>query len=212
MVLERLDRALATNSLISLNPTTHMQHFHTNSSNHNPIIIKPKGIIACRNGSKKCGWKTKVVEKLLWQHGESSSQVIYVPIVSKIIRQCGEKLFEWIWLYFGSIWRQLEEKTKLLVKGEQAIDLRADWTSIKTHQMELNELMDKENIMWQQCSQTLFLRIGIATLASFIAEHLIGIGKIELLVWRTIMMFGVLLMSRFLRLLVFIRTSLLLHI
>lgn len=26
----------------------------------------------------------------------SSSQVIYVPIVSKIIRQCGEKLFEWI--------------------------------------------------------------------------------------------------------------------
>lgn len=48
--------------------------------------------------------------------------------------------------------------------------------------MELNELMDKENIMWQQCSQTLFLRIGIATLASFIAEHLIGIGKIELLV------------------------------
>lgn len=142
----------------------------------------------------------------------SSSQVIYVPIVSKIIRQCGEKLFEWIWLYFGSIWRQLEEKTKLLVKGEQAIDLRADWISIKTHQMELNELMDKENIMWQQCSQTLFLRIGIATLATFIAEHLIGIRKIELLVWRTIMMFGVLLMSRFLRLLVFIRTSLLRHI
>ena len=49
MVLERLDRALATNSWISLNLATQVQNLHVNSSNHNPIIIKLEGIIACRN-------------------------------------------------------------------------------------------------------------------------------------------------------------------
>lgn len=48
--------------------------------------------------------------------------------------------------------------------------------------MEINKLMDKENIMWQQRSQALFLRMEIATLATFIAEHLIGTGEIVLLV------------------------------
>ncbi|KAK9996958.1 hypothetical protein SO802_021644 [Lithocarpus litseifolius] len=112
----------------------------------------------------------------------SSSQVIYVPIVSKKIRQSGKKLFEWIRLSFGSIRRQLEEKSKLLVKAELATALGADRTFIKTLQMEINELMDKENIMWQQRSQALFLRMGIATLTTFIAEHLISSGEIVLLV------------------------------
>ena len=49
MVLERLDRALATNSWISLNLATQVQNLRVNSLNHNPIIIKLEGIRACRN-------------------------------------------------------------------------------------------------------------------------------------------------------------------
>ena len=44
LVLERLDRAFATASWLSLNPATRVNHVKANSSDHNPIIIKPDGI------------------------------------------------------------------------------------------------------------------------------------------------------------------------
>ena len=44
LVLERLDRAFATASWLSLNPETRVNHVKANSSDHNPIIIKPDGI------------------------------------------------------------------------------------------------------------------------------------------------------------------------
>ena len=45
MVLERLDRALATQTWLAMNPTTRVQCLRSNVSNHYPIIIKPEGIL-----------------------------------------------------------------------------------------------------------------------------------------------------------------------
>ena len=45
MVLERLDRALATQAWLVMNPATQVQCLRSNVSNHYPIIIKPKGIL-----------------------------------------------------------------------------------------------------------------------------------------------------------------------
>ena len=98
MVLERLDRALATNSWISLNPATQVQNLRVNSLNHNPIIIKPEGIIACRNKPfqfKQMWMKDQGRGETVMAAWGSSFQVISMPIVSKKIRQCGEKLSKW---------------------------------------------------------------------------------------------------------------------
>ena len=98
MVLERLDQALATNSWISLNPATQVQNLHVNSSNHNPIIIKPEGIIACRNKPfqlEQIWMKDQGRAETVMAAWGSSFQVISMPIVSKKIRQWGEKLSEW---------------------------------------------------------------------------------------------------------------------
>ncbi|KAK9992081.1 hypothetical protein SO802_027066 [Lithocarpus litseifolius] len=43
-VLERLDRAVANNQWFSQNPGTKVQHLHSNSSDHQAILVKPEGI------------------------------------------------------------------------------------------------------------------------------------------------------------------------
>ena len=86
MVLERLDRALATNSWISLNLATQVQNLHVNSSNHNPIIIKPEGIIACRNKPfqfEQMWMKDQGRGETIMAAWRSSLQVISMLIVSK---------------------------------------------------------------------------------------------------------------------------------
>ena len=49
VVLERLDRAFASDSWLLNNPATRVQHIRAHSFDHNPIIIKPEGIMARRN-------------------------------------------------------------------------------------------------------------------------------------------------------------------
>ena len=49
LVLERLDRAIANNQWLSQNPSTKVQHLHSNSSDHQAIIVKPEGIIPRQN-------------------------------------------------------------------------------------------------------------------------------------------------------------------
>ena len=51
LVLERLDRAVANNRWLSLNPGTKVQHLHSNASDHQAIIVKPEGINPTPNRS-----------------------------------------------------------------------------------------------------------------------------------------------------------------
>ena len=49
VVLERLDRAFASDSWLENNPATRVQHIRAHSSDHNRIFINLEGILACRN-------------------------------------------------------------------------------------------------------------------------------------------------------------------
>ena len=49
VVFERLDRAFANSAWLELNPTTRVQHFRAHSSDHNPILIRPEGILPVWN-------------------------------------------------------------------------------------------------------------------------------------------------------------------
>ena len=161
MVLERLDRAFANTAWLELNPATRVQHVRAHSSDHNPIIIKPEGITAGRNKPFRfeqmwlreadCGETVKAT----W--GESLVDST-MPLVSQKIRNCGLRLSEWSRHSFGSIRRQLEEKTRDLIKAEWAAATGVDLDSVRAIQLEVNELLEKENLMWQQRARSLFLK------------------------------------------------------
>ena len=49
--------------------------------------------------------------------------------------------------------RQSQGKIKQQVKAEYAAAFGADYNTVKTLQLEIDELLDKENLMWQQRSR-----------------------------------------------------------
>ncbi|KAL0014975.1 hypothetical protein SO802_002044 [Lithocarpus litseifolius] len=142
-VLERLDRAFANTSWLELNPATHVQHFRAHSSDHNPILIRPESITPCMIKpfcfeqmwlrEEGCGETVKAV----WG---SSMDISSMPMVSEKIKKCVERLTEWSKHSFGSVQRQLEEKTRELVKAELAATSSFDNNMVRTIQGEIAEI------------------------------------------------------------------------
>ena len=164
LVLERLDRVVANNGWFFLNPGTKVQHLHTHSSNHRVILIKLEGIIPRPNRP------FKFVQ--MWLHeegcrntvnnvwGSTSRNASMLQIVAKI-KVCGEKLLDWSHQSFGSIEKQLQTKNKLLSMAKiDAATRKLDYDMVKVLRAELNNLLNKENQMWQQRSRALFLKCG----------------------------------------------------
>ena len=64
---------------------------------------------------------------------------------------CALKLTEWSKNSFGSVRKMLEEKKNLLAKAELAAARGGgDSLVVKSIQKEINDILDKENLMWQQ--------------------------------------------------------------
>ena len=163
MVLERLDRALATQAWLAMNPATQVQCIRSNVSDHYPIIVKPEGIVG-RQGKLfrfehmwliESGCGDTVREAWMTHMPYSSSQ-----IVLEKIKLCEEKLMEWSKRSFGSVKKQIEEKSKLLERVEFAAAQGADLEAVRILRVEINELLEKESLMWQQRARALDLKSG----------------------------------------------------
>ena len=150
MVLERLDRALATQAWLAMNPATQVQCIRSNVSDHYPIIVKPEGIVG-RQGKlfrfehmwlTESGCGDTVREAWMTHMPYSSSQ-----IVLEKIKLCEEKLMEWSKRSFGSVKKQIEEKSKLLERVEFAAAQGADLEAVRILKVEINELLEKESLM-----------------------------------------------------------------
>ncbi|XP_075655009.1 uncharacterized protein LOC142625198 [Castanea sativa] len=163
LVLERLDRVVANNQWLSLNPGTKVQHLHSNSSDHQAIIVKPKGIIPRPNHPLKF--------EQIWlrdrRHSDTVTSAWGLPLMGATmpeaagkIQTCGVKLTKWSKNSFGSIRKLLEERKKLLVRAEMEAAKGGDQLVVKTLQKEINVLLDKESQMRQQHSRALFLKCG----------------------------------------------------
>ena len=81
-----------------------------------------------------------------------------MPSVSDKIKKCGERLVEWSKHSVGNIRRQLEEKTKELIKAELVAASGAESNMVHVIQAKVNELLERECLMWQQRARSLFLR------------------------------------------------------
>lgn len=163
LVLERLDHAVANNSWLSLNPGTKVQHLHSNSSDHQAIIVKSAGINPEPNRPFK-------FEKM-WLSDSGCSNTVTnawglpltgatMPKIAGKIQTCGEKLSVWSKNCFGSIRKLLEKKEKLLDRVELEAANGEDVWLVKLLQREINDLLDKESQMWQQHSRVVFLKCG----------------------------------------------------
>ncbi|KAL0009992.1 hypothetical protein SO802_005100 [Lithocarpus litseifolius] len=162
-VLERLDRAVANNQWLSLNSGTKVQHLHSNSSDHQAIVVKPEGI----SPNPKRPFKFEQ----MWLRDSGGSDTVInawgppsvgatMPELAGKVRVCGVKLTEWSKNSFGSVRKMIEEKKNLLTKAEMAAALGGDIMRVKSLQKEINEILEKENQMWQQRSRALFLKCG----------------------------------------------------
>ena len=71
------------------------------------------------------------------------------------IEKCGKDLSWWNYNVFGNMRRELKKKRDMLVE-EEAVALRTGSNvRIKELQREINELLDRETRMWNQCSRIL---------------------------------------------------------
>nr|POF06061.1 putative ribonuclease h protein [Quercus suber] len=169
-VLERLDCAVANNLWLSKNPGTKVQHLHSNSSDHQAIVVKPEGIIPKPKRSFKF--------EQMWLQDRGCSDTVLnawgpplvgatMPEIVGKVQICGEKLSEWSKNFFSSVRRLLEEKKLLLTKAELAAAKGGDTMLVKSLQLEINGILDKESQMWQQRSRALFLKCGDRNTAYF---------------------------------------------
>lgn len=99
-------RALATHSWFALNPSTRVQCFRSNVSDHYPIVIKPEGIVGrlCKPFRFEHMWLKERgcgdIVKAAW--------VTPLPLSTSLsvhekIKLCGDKLMEWSKRSFGSM-------------------------------------------------------------------------------------------------------------
>ncbi|XP_075650105.1 uncharacterized protein LOC142620655 [Castanea sativa] len=145
IVLDRLDRAFATHFWLALNSATRVQCLRANTFDHYSIVINPKGITGrpCKPFRFEHMWlKENGCGKIVRAEWLSPIQHSNSPLL------CGDKLMEWSKRSFGSMRKQLEEKSKLLEKAKFAVAQGADYEAMKLLRMEVNELLDKESLMW----------------------------------------------------------------
>ena len=67
---------------------------------------------------------------------------------------------EWSKHSFGSVKKQIEEKSKLLERAEFVAAQRVDFEAMRILRVEMNELLEEESLMWQQRTQALHLKSG----------------------------------------------------
>ena len=76
------------------------------------------------------------------------------------IEKCGKDLSWWNYNVFGNVRRELKKKKDMLAEEEVVALRTGSNVRIKELQREINELLDRETRMWNQCSHILWLKNG----------------------------------------------------
>lgn len=98
LVLERLDKAVATNEWFSLYPGTKIKHLNTHSSDHKAIVIKMEGILPrpnCPFKFEQMWLRDKGCIEAVNSTWGTNSETATMSVIAGKIRICGEMLTEW---------------------------------------------------------------------------------------------------------------------
>ncbi|XP_050278364.1 uncharacterized protein LOC126719909 [Quercus robur] len=163
-IWERLDRGLANNDWFMKFAGTKIHHLTTNSLDHCPLWIVPKGL-EIPSITKPFRFEemwlsdrgcTNVVEAVWASHEEADPSIKVI----KKIKKCGKELQDWNRKHFGNVKRELEKKRKLLREAEAEAMRTGVNFRVRELKKEIDELVDKEYSMWFQRSKVLWATNG----------------------------------------------------
>ena len=144
-------------------PATKVVHLEYGSSDHKPIVICLNGIPSHRQKPwwfeymwlEKEGCMDTI--KSAWHYNATSHAMARVE---GKISKCQTKLKWWSRVAIGNITRLLKEKKLLLCKAEDAATTGGPINRVLRLKREINDLLSKEEKMWKQRSQALWLHEG----------------------------------------------------
>ncbi|XP_050259980.1 uncharacterized protein LOC126705069 [Quercus robur] len=163
-IWERLDRGLATNNWFLKFPGSRVHHLHCDSSDHQPILVVFSGLEHPRR-------KKPFRFEEMWLSNTSCEEVVKAAwyctsgaedgreVLNKV-EKCGKDLNWWNRNVFGNVRRELEKAKKMLIKAEREAILSGNNFQVRHLKAEIEVLLDKEAIMWQQRSRLLWAREG----------------------------------------------------
>ena len=160
---ERLDRCLANNEwMIHFGGST-VHHLTCSTSGHSPLWILPKNLVVVTSNKpfrfeemwlaeKRC---SNTVKAKWGKCRNNNNNNIPLGFVKKI-EDCGKALTKWSRNSFGSIWRELKHKQKLLAQAK--LEALTTGVNFKARMLKTkaNDLLDKETRMWFQQSRSLW--------------------------------------------------------
>ena len=166
LIWERLDHGVANYKWVSRFPTARIQHLHYYTSDHGPILLSLNG-----NGEMQ-RWRRKPFRfESMWVANPGCKAVINEawaePVVGNPMftattkmKKCKMKLKKWSKESFGSIKNRIKETRERLWVAEETSVRSGAHQEVETIKKELNQLLQKEEKMWQQRSQVLWLENG----------------------------------------------------
>ena len=161
----RLDRFMATNEWIQLFSSAAVDHIECTTSDHKPICMNTHPMQVPRPRQKLFKFED------MWRMHPDCEPVVTQAWVPKTkgsplaqvktkIQRCGEELNRWSRAQFGNITKLLKEKTKLLRQAEVDSTLGYGHETVISIRQEVNDLLLKEEKMWQQRSRVSWLKEG----------------------------------------------------
>ncbi|KAL3819736.1 hypothetical protein ACJIZ3_005641 [Penstemon smallii] len=166
-IWERLDRACATSSWIDKFPYSRVIHMETINSDHSPIcIVVSKNPVAPRTAVAR-----RFKFEAMWLTSDECKQVVENSWQTEVsngtngriwnkIERCTKDLKGWSISNFGEVTnrvRKLKKKIHALRSGPISKRSRCLEKDLKS---ELEDLLDKEDLMWRQRSKVHWLKEG----------------------------------------------------
>ena len=165
MILERLDRGVATDSWFAMFPTMCETHLVTPSSDHAPLLFH-----ASNKKMRMRGYKKSFRFENMWVRHEGCAEVVKeawqqeqianLEDLAKGLENCGKLLNKWNREVFGNIQVSLKQKEKELEELLTSVIRTKDVNAITTCRNEMHELAMREEILWKQRAKTMWLKEG----------------------------------------------------
>lgn len=157
----RLDRAAGSADWFEIFPSAKVSHLFTRNSDHRPILLRFRGIPSrrFRHTRKRFRFEAMWVraedcQKIITEHWDTTDDLL------RNLHNCRIGLANWDKDVFGSVQKKFKELKKKLELPQQQ-DFTADVKSqIQVTKIELEEILDREEILWRQRSKVQWLAEG----------------------------------------------------
>ncbi|KAL0012531.1 hypothetical protein SO802_007639 [Lithocarpus litseifolius] len=159
----RLDRVVANDDWIQRFPDARVFHTHLTISDH--CLLK----LSLKRDQIKHPQKRRFMFEAMWTRDTSCREVVEAAWdfgnlpsfqLTGRLRKCKEMLKRWNWREFGNVTQIIKQKREQLQYLESFNSLHEKADEVLQLKMEINEILTREEIMWNQRSRTMWMKWG----------------------------------------------------